>query len=198
GIRDRNVTGVQTCALPILVQDAEDLRQAAWIGTEPAILLNIQRQPGANVIEVAESIKQQLDSLQRSLPTGVDIQVATDRTLTIRDPVKQVQNEMLMALALVVLATLVFLRTCTSTFFPSVVVPLSFAVTFAIMFLWGFSINNLTLMALTIATGFVVDDAIVMIENIARYIEEGMQPLQAALKGAQQITFTLISLTVSL
>ncbi|MEZ2623082.1 multidrug efflux RND transporter permease subunit [Paenalcaligenes hominis] len=181
-----------------VVQDAEDLRQAAWIGTEPAILLNIQRQPGANVIEVAESIKQQLDSLQRSLPTGVDIQVATDRTLTIRDSVKQVQIEMLMAIALVVLVTFVFLRTWTATFIPSVVVPLSIAGTFAIMFLWGFSINNLTLMALTIATGFVVDDAIVMIENIARYIEEGMQPLQAALKGAQQITFTLISLTVSL
>ena len=181
-----------------VVQDAEDLRQAAWIGSEPAILLNIQRQPGANVIEVAESIKQQLDSLQRSLPTGVDIQVATDRTLTIRDSVKQVQTEMLMAIALVVLVTFVFLRTWTATFIPSVVVPLSIAGTFAVMFLWGFSINNLTLMALTIATGFVVDDAIVMIENIARYIEEGMQPLQAALKGAQQITFTLISLTVSL
>lgn len=181
-----------------VVQDAEDIRQAAWIGSEPAILLNIQRQPGANVIEVAESIKQQLDSLQRSLPTGVDIQIATDRTLTIRDSVKQVQTEMVMAIALVVLVTFVFLRTWTATFIPSVVVPLSIAGTFAVMFLWGFSINNLTLMALTIATGFVVDDAIVMIENIARYIEEGMQPLQAALKGAQQITFTLISLTVSL
>lgn len=181
-----------------VVQEAEDLRQAAWIGTEPAILLNIQRQPGANVIEVADSIKQQLQSLQQSLPTGVDLHVATDRTLTIRDSVKQVQTEMLMAIALVVLVTFVFLRTWTATFIPSVVVPLSIAGTFAVMFFLGFSVNNLTLMALTIATGFVVDDAIVMIENIARYIEEGMEPLQAALKGAQQITFTLISLTVSL
>ncbi len=181
-----------------VVQGAEDLRQAAWIGTKPAILLNIQRQPGANVIEVADSIKQQLASLQSSLPTGVDLQVATDRTLTIRDSVKQVQTEMLMAIALVVLVTFVFLRTWTATFIPSVVVPLSIAGTFAVMFFLGFSVNNLTLMALTIATGFVVDDAIVMIENIARYIEEGMAPLQAALKGAQQITFTLISLTVSL
>lgn len=181
-----------------VVQDAEDLRQAAWVGSQPAILLNVQRQPGANVIEVADSIKAQLDSLQRSLPTGIDISVATDRTLTIRDSVKQVQTEMLMAIALVVLVTFVFLRTWTATFIPSVVVPLSIAGTFAIMFMFGFSINNLTLMALTIATGFVVDDAIVMIENIARYIEEGMQPMQAALKGAQQITFTLISLTISL
>lgn len=181
-----------------VVQDAEDLRQAAWVGSEPAILLNIQRQPGANVIEVADRIKEQLTSLQNSLPTGVDIQVATDRTLTIRDSVKQVQIEMLMAIVLVVLVTFVFLRTWTATFIPSVVVPLSIAGTFAIMFLLGFSINNLTLMALTIATGFVVDDAIVMIENIARNIEEGMAPMAAALKGAQQITFTLISLTVSL
>ena len=181
-----------------VVQDAEDLRQAAWVGNQPAILLNVQRQPGANVIEVADSIKAQLEALQRSLPTGIDIQVATDRTLTIRDSVKQVQAEMLMAIALVVLVTLVFLRTWTATFIPSVVVPLSIAGTFAFMYLFGFSINNLTLMALTIATGFVVDDAIVMIENIARYIEEGLSPLQAALKGAQQITFTLISLTLSL
>lgn len=181
-----------------ITQDAEDLRQAAWLGPEPAILLNIQRQPGANVIEVADSIKDQLAGLQNSMPTGVDIQVATDRTLTIRDSVKQVQIEMLMAIALVVLVTFVFLRTWTATFIPSVVVPLSIAGTFAIMFMLGFSINNLTLMALTIATGFVVDDAIVMIENIARNIEEGMAPLPAALKGAQQITFTLISLTFSL
>lgn len=181
-----------------IVQDAEDLRQAAWVGTEPAILLNIQRQPGANVIEVADRIKAQIDDLQRSLPTGVDLQVVTDRTLTIRASVEQVQTEMLMAIALVVLVTFVFLRTWTATFIPSVVVPLSIAGTFAVMFFWGFSINNLTLMALTIATGFVVDDAIVMIENIARYIEEGMRPLEAALKGAEQITFTLISLTVSL
>ena len=181
-----------------IVEAAEDARQAAWFGSEPAILINIQRQPGANVIAVADQIKAQLDSLQSSLPTGIDLQVATDRTLTIQDSVKQVQQEMLLAIALVVLVTFVFLRTWTATFIPSVVVPLSISGTFALMYVWGFSINNLTLMALTIATGFVVDDAIVMIENIARYIEKGMAPLQAALKGAQQITFTLISLTVSL
>lgn len=181
-----------------VVQDAEDIRQAAWLGSDPAILLNVQRQPGANVIDVADSIKAQIEDLQRSLPTGIDLQVATDRTLTIRDSVKQVQLEMLMAIALVVLVTFVFLRTWTATFIPSVVVPLSIAGTFAVMFFLGFSINNLTLMALTIATGFVVDDAIVMIENIARYIEKGMSPMEAALVGAKQITFTLISLTVSL
>lgn len=181
-----------------ITQDAEDLRQAAWIGSKPAILLNVQRQPGANVIEVADSVKAQIETLQRSLPTGIDLTVATDRTLTIRDSVKQVQIEMLMAIVLVVLVTFVFLRTWTATFIPSVVVPLSIAGTFAMMFFLGFSINNLTLMALTIATGFVVDDAIVMIENIARYIEKGLSPMQAALKGAQQITFTLISLTISL
>ena len=181
-----------------VVQAAEDIRQAAWLGSDPAILLNVQRQPGANVIDVADSIKAQIADLQRSLPTGIDLQVATDRTLTIRASVKQVQLEMLMAILLVVLVTFVFLRTWTATFIPSVVVPLSIVGTFAVMFFLGYSINNLTLMALTIATGFVVDDAIVMIENIARYIEKGFSPMEAALKGAQQITFTLISLTVSL
>src|SRR5690554_1587287 len=179
-------------------RDAENLRQAAWLGTEPAILLNIQRQPGANVIEVVDRVHQLLPSLVDSLPVGIDIVVATDRTHTIRDAVASVQREMLLAVALVVLVTFVFLRTWTATLIPSVVVPLSLVGTFGIMFLAGFSINTLTLMALTIATGFVVDDAIVMIENIARHLEKGLSPMQAALKGAQEIAFTLVSLTLSL
>lgn len=179
-------------------QDAENTRQAAWIGMTPAILLNIQRQPGANVIDVVDRVTALLPSLKTSLPAGVDLAVATDRTQTIRDSIKHVQIEMLLAIALVVLVTFVFLRSWTATFIPSVVVPLSLVGTFGIMYLAGFSINNLTLMALTVATGFVVDDAIVMIENIARHIEEGESAMKAALKGASQIGFTLVSLTLSL
>src|SRR5690554_4759674 len=179
-------------------RDAENLRQAAWLGTEPAVLLNIQRQPGANVIDVVDRVHELLPSLVDSLPVGVDIAVATDRTHTIRDAVASVQREMLLAVALVVLVTFVFLRTWTATLIPSIVVPLSLVGTFGIMFLAGFSINTLTLMALTIATGFVVDDAIVMIENIARHLEKGCSAMQAALKGAQYIAFTLVSLTLSL
>ncbi|MGE4123938.1 MAG: multidrug efflux RND transporter permease subunit [Pusillimonas sp.] len=181
-----------------VVRDAENLRQAAWLGTTPAILLNIQRQPGANVIQVVDRVKALLPELQRGLPAGVDLTVAADRTQTIRESVRHVQTEMVMAITLVVLVTFAFLRTWTATFIPSVVVPLSLVGTFAIMYLLGFSVNNLTLMALTIATGFVVDDAIVMIENIARHLEEGLSPLEAALKGSAQIGFTLISLTLSL
>ncbi|NYT37621.1 multidrug efflux RND transporter permease subunit [Allopusillimonas soli] len=179
-------------------EDAENIRQAAWVGETPAILLNIQRQPGANVIDVVDRVKILLPSLRDALPVGVDVQVASDRTQTIRDSVSHVQREMLMAIVLVVLVTFIFLRSWTATLIPSVVVPLSLVGTFGIMYLMGFSINNLTLMALTIATGFVVDDAIVMIENIARYIERGDAPLKAALKGVQQIGFTLVSLTLSL
>lgn len=181
-----------------VVNDAEDVYQAAWAGSDPAILLNIQRQPGANVIEVADRVKELLPELKASLPVGVDIQVASDRTQTIRASIEQVQIELGLAIFLVVVVTFTFLRTWTATFIPSVVVPLSLMGTFALMYALGFSVNNLTLMALTIATGFVVDDAIVMIENIARHIEQGMQPLQASLKGAQQIAFTLVSLTLSL
>ena len=179
-------------------QDAENIRQAAWMGTTPAILLNIQRQPGANVIDVVDRVKTLLPSLRQALPVGVDVEVATDRTQTIRDSIDHVQREMFLAIALVVLVTFAFLRSWTATLIPSVVVPLSLVGTFGIMYLMGFSINNLTLMALTIATGFVVDDAIVMIENIARYIERGETALQASLKGAKQIGFTLVSLTLSL
>ncbi|GAA4324786.1 MdtB/MuxB family multidrug efflux RND transporter permease subunit [Pigmentiphaga soli] len=180
------------------VQDAENIRQAAWADASPAILLNIQRQPGANVIDVVDSIRALLPGLQASLPSTLDVKILSDRTDTIRDSVSDVQFELMLSIALVVMVTFVFLRNLTATIIPSVVVPLSLVGTFGVMYLAGFSVNNLTLMALTIATGFVVDDAIVMIENIARYLEEGEPPIQAALKGAAQIGFTLISLTFSL
>ena len=181
-----------------VLMDAEDSRLAAWADRQPAILLNVQRQPGANVIEVVDRIQKILPQLRAALPGNIDVTVMSDRTQTIRASVQAVQLEMLIAIGLVVLVTFVFLRTLTATLIPSVVVPLSLIGTFGIMYLVGFSINNLTLMALTIATGFVVDDAIVMIENIARYLERGEKPLQAALKGASQIGFTLVSLTLSL
>jgi multidrug efflux pump len=177
---------------------AENINQAAWIGDTPAILLNIQRQPGANVIEVVDRVKALLPTLKQALPVGVDVSVAADRTQTIRDSVDHVQIELMLAVFLVVMVTFLFLRSWRATFIPSVVVPLSLVGTFAIMYLAGFGVNNLTLMALTVATGFVVDDAIVMIENIARYIEGGESALQAALKGSAQIGFTLVSLTLSL
>ena len=180
------------------VTDAEDARLAAWSGTQPAILLNVQRQPGANVIEVVDRIQKLLPQLRVALPANLDVTVMSDRTQTIRESVRDVQIEMLIAIGLVVLVTFVFLRTLTATLIPSVVVPLSLVGTFGVMYLAGFSINNLTLMAMTIATGFVVDDAIVMIENVARYLEKGETPMQAALKGASQIGFTLVSLTISL
>jgi multidrug efflux pump len=190
---------------PIRVQDiaeavdgAENTRLAAWAGPTPAIILNIQRQPGTNVIEVVDRVKQLLPQLRASLPAAVDVVLLTDRTVTIRASVRDVQFELLLAVALVVMVIFVFLRNVPATFIPSVAVPLSLVGTFGVMYLAGFSINNLTLMALTIATGFVVDDAIVVIENISRYIEDGESPLQAALKGTQQIAFTIISLTFSL
>ncbi len=194
----QNGAAVRLGELATVVRGAEDLRQAAWVGGQAAILLNIQRQPGANVIRVVDSITERLPELQRALPVGVELSIASDRTQTIRDSVRHVQQEMLMAVALVVLVTFVFLRTWNATLIPGVVVPISLIATFAVMHMLGFSINNLTLMALTIATGFVVDDAIVMMENISRYIEKGEPPLQAALKGAAQIGFTLLSLTLSL
>ncbi|MEE1865958.1 MdtB/MuxB family multidrug efflux RND transporter permease subunit [Pseudomonas auratipiscis] len=181
-----------------IVDGAENERLAAWANQNQAVLLNIQRQPGANVIEVVDRIKTLLPSITDNLPAGLDVSVLTDRTQTIRASVKDVQHELLLAIALVVMVTFVFLRRFSATIIPSVAVPLSLIGTFAVMHLAGFSINNLTLMALTIATGFVVDDAIVMLENISRHIEEGETPMQAALKGARQIGFTLISLTFSL
>ncbi|MCO5106131.1 MAG: MdtB/MuxB family multidrug efflux RND transporter permease subunit [Burkholderiaceae bacterium] len=179
-------------------EGAENERLAAWANEEPAIVLNIQRQPGSNVIEVVDRIKALLPTLRASLPGAVEVTVLTDRTTTIRASVRDVQRELVLAIALVVMVIFLFLRNLSATVIPSVAVPLSLVGTFGVMYLAGFSLNNLTLMALTIATGFVVDDAIVMIENIARYLEEGDSPLEAALKGSKQIGFTIISLTVSL
>ena len=181
-----------------IVDGAENERLAAWANENQAVLLNIQRQPGANVIEVVDRIKALLPSITDNLPAGIDVTVLTDRTQTIRASVRDVQLELLIAIALVVMVTFLFLRRVSATLIPSIAVPLSLIGTFGVMYLAGFSINNLTLMALTVATGFVVDDAIVMLENISRYIEEGDSPMQAALKGAKQIGFTLISLTLSL
>ncbi|MGP3789657.1 MdtB/MuxB family multidrug efflux RND transporter permease subunit [Pseudomonas sp. B392_1p] len=177
---------------------AENERLAAWANQNAAVLVNIQRQPGANVIEVVDRIQELLPQITASLPANLDVMVLTDRTQTIRAAVKDVQFELMLAVALVVLVTFLFLRKLSATVIPSIAVPLSLIGTFGFMYLAGFSINNLTLMALTVAAGFVVDDAIVMLENIARHLEEGETPLQAALKGAKQIGFTLISLTFSL
>src|SRR5438132_5828467 len=164
----------------------------------PAVIVNIQRQPGANIIQVVDRIKRLLPQLNSTLPSSIQVAVLTDRTLTIRASVADVQFELMLTVALVVMVIFLFLRNIAATVIPSVAVPLSLVGTFGVMYLLGYSLNNLTLMALTIATGFVVDDAIVMIENIARYIEQGEQPLAAALKGSQQIVFTIISITLSL
>src|SRR5437867_1844096 len=181
-----------------VVDDAENVRQAAWMNGTPAVIVNIQRQPGANVIAVVDRIQRLLPQLRASLPAAVEVRVLTDRTVTIRGSVEDVQFELMLSVALVVLVIFLFLRTVPATLIPAVAVPLSLVGTFGAMVLLGFSLNNLSLMALTIATGFVVDDAIVMIENIARYIEAGDPPREAALKGAEQIGFTIVSLTVSL
>ena len=181
------------------VQDsAENTKLAAWMNSVPAVVLNVQRQPGANVIEVVDRITQLLPQLQGALPAAIDVGVLTDRTVTIRASVRDVEIELALAVVLVVLVMFVFLRNIPATIIPSLSVPLSLVGTLGAMYLLNFSLNNLSLMALTIATGFVVDDAIVMIENIARYIEEGDPPLQAALKGSKQIGFTILSLTISL
>jgi multidrug efflux pump len=181
-----------------VVQGAENTKLAAWMNTTPAVILNIQRQPGANVIAVVDSIKALLPTLQTTLPSAITLTPLTDRTTTIRASVSDVEFELGLAVALVVMVMFLFLRSIPATIIPSLSVPLSLVGTLAGMYLLGYSLDNLSLMALTIATGFVVDDAIVMIENISRYIEMGETPMQAALKGAQQIGFTIISLTVSL
>ncbi|GAB3064998.1 multidrug efflux RND transporter permease subunit [Stenotrophomonas tumulicola] len=181
-----------------ITDGAENRQLAAWSGTTPAVLVNIQRQPGANVIAVVEQVRSLLPQLQAALPAGVRMEVLSDRTESIRASVRGVQKELVLAIGLVVLVTFVFLRNIPATLIPSVAVPLSLVGTFAVMLLAGFSLNNLTLMALTVATGFVVDDAIVMLENIARHLEEGESPREAALNGAREIGFTLVSLTVSL
>ena len=176
----------------------ENVRQAAWMNETPAVILNIQRQPGANIIEVVDRVKALLPQMRDTLPAAVSIRILTDRTLTIRASVDDVQRELLMTIGLVVFVIFVFLRNVSATVIPSVAVPLSLVGTFGVMYLLNYSLNNLTLMALTISTGFVVDDAIVMVENIMRYLEEGDSPLEAALKGSEQIGFTIVSLSVSL
>ncbi|GAA0471626.1 efflux RND transporter permease subunit [Tatumella punctata] len=181
-----------------ITQGAENRFQAARVNNKPAIIINVRRQPGANVIQVVDSIKKQLPSLQAALPDGVTLSVVSDRTRTIRASIADVQFELLLSVALVVMVTFLFLRNLSATLIPSVAVPLSLVGTFGVMYLLGFSLNNLSLMALTIATGFVIDDAIVVVENISRRLEEGEPPMEAALKGSQQIGFTLISLTFSL
>jgi multidrug efflux pump len=194
----RNGAPVRLADVADAVDGAENSRLAAWANESAAVIVNVQRQPGANVIEVVDRIKRVLPQLNASLPAAVDVVLLTDRTETIRASVRDVQFELLLAVALVVMVIFLFLRNVAATIIPSVAVPLSLVGTFAVMYLAGFSINNLTLMALTIATGFVVDDAIVMIENITRHIEAGEPPLAAALKGSEQIGFTIISLTLSL
>jgi multidrug efflux pump len=181
-----------------VVNGAENDQESAWMNSVPAVILNVQRQPGANIITVVDHIKKILPQLQSALPASVHVAVLTDRTTTIRASVKDVQFELMLTVALVVMVIFLFLRSLSATVIPSVAVPLSLVGTFGVMYLMGYSLDNLSLMALTISTGFVVDDAIVMIENISRFIEEGDSPLTAALKGSQQIGFTILSLTVSL
>jgi multidrug efflux pump len=194
----RNGAAVRASDVATIVDAAENNQQAAWMDRQPAVIVNIQRQPGANIIAVVDRIKTLLPQLQASLPASVQVKVLTDRTTTIRASVRDVEFELMLTIALVVMVIFLFLRNLAATIIPSVAVPLSIVGTFGVMYLLGYSLNNLTLMALTISTGFVVDDAIVMIENISRFIEEGMSPMKAALKGSEQIGFTIMSLTISL
>jgi len=194
----RNGAPVKLSDVATVIDDAENVRQAAWMNRVPAVIVNIQRQPAANIITVVDRIKTLLPQLTANLPKSVQVSILTDRTSTIRASVSDVQFELMLTVALVVMVIFLFLRNLSATTIPSVAVPLSLVGTFGVMYLLGYSLNNLTLMALTISTGFVVDDAIVMIENIHRYIEQGEHPLRAALKGAEQIGFTIVSLTISL
>jgi multidrug efflux pump len=193
-----NGSPVKLSEVATVDNDVENSRQAAWMNETPAVIVNIQRQPGANIIQVVDRIKKLLPLLKSNLPAAVQVDELTDRTTTIRASVSDVEFELMLTVALVVMVIFLFLRNVSATIIPSVAVPLSIVGTFGIMYLAGFSLNNLTLMALTISTGFVVDDAIVMIENIIRFIEEGESPLEAALKGSEQIGFTIVSLTISL
>jgi multidrug efflux pump len=194
----RNGAAVRASDVALIVDAAENSQQAAWMDRQPAVIVNIQRQPGANIIAVVDRIQALLPQLRASLPASVQVKVLTDRTVTIRASVRDVEYELMLTIALVVMVIFLFLRNLAATIIPSVAVPLSIVGTFGVMYLLGYSLNNLTLMALTISTGFVVDDAIVMIENISRFIEEGDSPMRAALKGSEQIGFTIMSLTVSL
>ncbi len=194
----RNNAPVVLSDVAEITDGAENVNQAAWMNTTPAVILNIQRQPGANVIQVVDRIKRLLPTLRSTLPAGVAVRILTDRTTTIRSSVGDVQFELVLAVALVIMVIFLFLRNISATIIPGIAVPLSLVGTFGVMYLLGFSLNNLSLMALTISTGFVVDDAIVMIENVSRFIEQGDSPVEAALKGSSQIAFTIMSLTISL
>src|SRR5262245_47570821 len=194
----RNGAPVHLSDVADVIDGAENVKQAAWMNTVPAIIVNVQRQPGTNIIDVVDRIKALLPVLKNTIPSSINISILTDRTNTIRASVKDVQFELILTVVLVVVVIFLFLRTLSGTVIPSIAVPVSLVGSFGVMYLLGYSLNNLTLMAMTIATGFVVDDAIVMIENISRYIEQGEKPLDAALKGSAQIGFTIISLTVSL
>jgi len=194
----RNGAPVRLSDVATVIDGVENSRQAAWANQNPAVILNIQRQPGANIIAVVDRVKKLLPQLQAALPAAVKVEILTDRTTTIRASVEDVQFTLVLTVGLVVMVIFLFLRSVRATVIPSIAVPLSLIGTFGVMYLLGYSLNNLSLMALTISTGFVVDDAIVMIENISRFIEAGDSPLQAALKGSEQIGFTIVSLTVSL
>src|SRR5215469_13804102 len=191
----RNGAPVRVSDVANVIDGVENVQQAAWANTNPAVILNIQRQPGANIIAVVDRVKKLLPQLQAALPAAVKVDILTDRTTTIRASVDDVQFTLVLTIALVVMVIFLFLRSFRATVIPSIAVPLSLIGTFGVMYLLGYSLNNLSLMALTISTGFVVDDAIVMIENISRFIEAGDSPLEAALKGSEQIGFTIVSLT---
>ena len=194
----RNGSPIRLREVANVIDSVENSQLAGWANNHPSVILNVQRQPGANIIQVADRVKQLLDRLRVSLPQGVSVSILSDRTETIRASVKDVEFTLVLTIALVVMVIYLFLRNLRATVIPGIAVPLSLVGTFGVMYLLGYSLNNLSLMALTISTGFVVDDAIVMIENIARFIEEGDKPFDAALKGAKQIGFTIVSLTVSL
>jgi multidrug efflux pump len=194
----RNGAAIRLSDVATVVDSAENVKQAAWVNTTPAILLNIQRQPGTNIIGLVDRVQKVLPQLKASLPSAIDMQIISDRTTTIRASVHDVEFELMLTIFLVVAVIFVFLRNLPATIIPGVAVPLSLVGTFGVMYVLGYSLDNLSLMALTISTGFVVDDAIVMVENISRYIEMGDKPLEAALKGSAEIGFTIVSLTVSL
>src|SRR6202167_5038614 len=194
----KNGAPIKLTDVATVTDSVENIRQAAWMNQVPAVIVNIQRHPGRNIIWVGNQIQQLLPQLTSSLPASVKVVTLTDMTTTIRASVKDVEFSLMLTIGLVVMVIFLFLRSLSATIIPSIAVPLSLVGTFGIMYLAGYSLNHLSLMALTISTGFVVDDAIVMIENISRYIEEGERPMDAALKGAAQIGFTILSLTVSL
>src|SRR5690349_949653 len=194
----RNGAPVRISDVATVIDGAENTQLAAWVNADRAIVLNIQRQPGTNIISVVDTVQALLPQIKASLPQGIDVQIVNDRTTTIRASVEDVEFELLLTTALVVMVIFLFLRNAAATIIPGIAVPLSLVGTFAVMYLLGYSLDNLSLMALTISTGFVVDDAIVMLENISRYIEMGDSPMEAALKGSEEIGFTIVSLTVSL